>query len=440
MLCLAAGTWATAVIVAEPVKQTYGLDACVCRALEQSGQAINARVDQAIARTQRAQARSLALPHLSASASYTRLDEVQSVTFGESTMQLGELDNYEVKGEISQLLYAGGQVGAALRAAELAEKYAECARLDIEIALARDVRVAFSRLLLARETVSVHKESVSQLVAFVATTERKHKQDTVSRFDVLSARVRLANEQPLLIEARNNLDIAVEDLCRLLDLESGQVVFEGELLPISVSASLEALLGIAMTNNPSLRCMEYRVALGREDTVSARSDALPDLTARAEYNGANSSRFVSYGDDWQWHWNAGVVLSWNIWDGDLTRQTIRRKGLEYNKLLTNYDEMGKTIALRVRQAYLEMNRAQESIEASEGNVALAEKALDIARTRYDAGAATHLEFTDTNLALTVARLEWLRSLHGLAVAVADLEYACGGVIGEAKPGVRKGDE
>ncbi len=111
----------------EPVMNTYRIDDCMSRALETSGQAINARTDQVIAHSRRTQARSLALPHLSAEGSYTRLDEVQTMTFGDQTVELGQLDNYEVKGEISQLLYAGGQVGAAPRAAGFAEKYAASA-------------------------------------------------------------------------------------------------------------------------------------------------------------------------------------------------------------------------------------------------------------------------------------------------------------------------
>ena len=40
---------------------------------------------------------------------------------------------------------------------------------------------------------------------------------------------------------------------------------------------------------------------------------------------------------------------------------------------------------------------------------LAEKSLEIARTRYENGLATYLDFTDANLSLNVARLTRLQA-------------------------------
>jgi len=401
------------------------LSACIERALDQSGVARNARTDEDIAHAIRSQARSLVFPQLSASGAYTRMDELQTFEVEGTSVELGELDNYELKGEISQLLYSGGQVGAALRAARLEEQRAAAARQHAESGLVRDVRILFARVLRAREAVLVQEESLAQLRSFLEMTQRMRKQETASEFDVLSAGARVAACRPQLIAARNNRELAVEDLCRILDLDATAVHVDGTLAAVVVPFSLDELVGIAMTNNPSLKEMQTRVRLGGEAVVSARSDGRPELRARAEYAGTDPYGFGGSSDGLEWHWNAGVVLSWNLWDGDLTRQIVRQRKLEADKLRVGYDELVKSVRLQVRRAFLEAATARKAIDASRESVDLARRALDIAETRFREGLATHLEFTDANLAVTVARMEWINSLYTLVVAVADLDYACG---------------
>jgi len=83
------------------------------------------------------------------------------------------------------------------------------------------------------------------------------------------------------------------------------------------------------------------------------------------------------------------------------------------------------VLLEVRQAYLALEHARELLAASGDSVALAERALAIARTRYETGLSTYIEFTDANLALSTARLVRAQALHDHAVALAQVAFACG---------------
>lgn len=423
LLCI--GAWRGEAARPADHRESLSRSACIERALAQSGVARNARTDEDIAHAIRNQARSLALPQLSASGAYTRMDELQSFEVEGTSVEIGELDNYELKGEISQLLYSGGQVSAALRAARLEEQRAAAARQHAESALVRDVRILFARVLRAREAVLVQEESLAQLTSFLEMTQRMRTQETASDFDVLTARTRVAACRPPLIAARNDRELAVEDLCRILDLDAPAVHVDGTLAEVVIPFSLEELVGIAMTNNPSLKEMKTRCRLGREAVVSARSDGRPELRARAEYTGTDPYGFGESSGDLEWHWNAGVVLSWNLWDGDLTRQVVRQRKLEADKSRVMYDELVKSVRLQVRQAFLEAATARKAIDASCESVDLAGRALGIAETRFREGLATHLEFMDANLSMTMARMEWINSLYTLVVAAAHLDYACG---------------
>lgn len=403
---------------------TYALDACIRIGLSESGAARNARCDQEIADRRLRQAYGLVLPHVAAEASYLRLDELQEIDFGESTESFGTLDNYEVAARVEQLLFSGGQVGAAVRAARAARAYADAARATTEARLIRDIETRFYGVLLARDAVSVREASVEQLEAYAEQTHAKEANGAASEFDLLTAQVRLANEKPKLITARNAHKLAAAELASLLGLPS-HCTFTGRLEQADIELSRVEMQRLALANRPMLKRSDLRLQLGREEIVSARSEALPDVRAHFSYSGANAYQFVSFDEEWEWHWNAGVTLNWNVWDGDLTRQKVKKQKAEYEKLVTGDDELRKAVKLDVRQAYLGLVQAREALAASGDSVALAERALAIARTRHAAGLTTYLEFTDANLALSTARLARLQAQHDLAVAVTDARYACG---------------
>ena len=403
----------------------YSLDDCIRIGLERSATAANAARDREIADARVIQARSEAIPGLAVRAGYTRLDELQAIDFGDEPVTLGSLDNYEITAEVNQLLYSGGRVKAGLRAAGQAREYADWSQSEIEARLVRDIRIGFYDILLARSAVQVREASLAQLTALLEQTEEKFKRGRASEFDVITSQVQLANERPECIRAVNTYALAAEAFKKLIHIEADNAEFVGELTYHPMGTELEALTAEAMANRPALQALEVLVGLREEDLRASRSGALPDLRTYFLYTGANSYRFVSFEDRWDWHWNAGVVFSWPLWDGGLTLGKVREKRLEVDKSLTDLDEFERAVRLEVRQAFLDMRHAEETVAAGRDNVALAEKALKIAGVRYDAGLATRLEFADANLALNTAKLSWHRALRDHMAALARLEYARG---------------
>ncbi len=400
------------------------LEATLAYGLEHSPTARLARRDEDIARTQIGQAASLALPQVSLNAEYMRLDEVQNIDFGEQPLPMGTLDNYEVTAGVSQLLYSGGQVGAALRAARLARDYADASRRSTEAELVRDITVQFYGVLLSGAAVDVQEASITQLEAYVEQARMRKEGGAASEFESLTAQVRLANEKPKLIDARNHFELALSSFATLLNYP-GTLTVTGAFEAVDLGLDLIEMEQMALEHRQELRGSAIRVGLGREAVVSARSEGLPSVRAFFNYHGANAYQFVSFDDEWDWHWNAGLVLNWNLWDGNLTRQSVRQKRFELEQLETGAEALRAGILLQVRQAWLGWVHAKEALAAGGDSVKLAERALEIAQARYRSGLSTYLELTDANLALSTARLALLKARHDQAVAAAQIRYVCG---------------
>ncbi|MFO7870525.1 MAG: TolC family protein [Kiritimatiellia bacterium] len=402
----------------------YTLEDCIEAGLENSARIKTASADRAIADYLVEQARSSALPKVSLSGRYTRQDELQEVSFGEQTTEVGSLNNYSVEAGVNQLLYSGGKVRSALRAARLSRKLASSSKRETELSLVRDIRDGFYGVLLARDSVSVREDSVKQLESLVKQAEAKHKTGAGSEFNVLRAKVELANEKPALIAARAGYETALAAFRRLLGIEE-EIALRGELSFVPFEGEYDDLVAEALSNRPALRRSEVAVELRKEDVSAAKAGYMPEVNAFFNYTGTKPYGFVTADDEWEWHWSTGLMLNWSLWDSGLTSGRVGEKQQELVKARTAREDLERAVKLQVKTAYLDMKHAAEAVKAGKGNVRLAEKALEIAATRLETGAGTHLEFTDANVALSTAKLGYLGAVMDHMNAVSRLKAAIG---------------
>lgn len=434
-VCLWACCWLAAILPAwarGTMHPVYTLEDCLRIGLERASVLRNARRDSEIAETTIGEVGAQIRPQLSARASYTRLDARQQVTVGEQSLALGALDNYAAGFSARQLLYAGGSVRAALRAAR-DYRDLEAHRLDqVRAELIRDIHAGFADLLLLEATVEVHEKTVAQLADVVEQTQRRFDREQVAEFDLLNARVQLHNAMPDLVRARHDLNVAKAAFRNLVRLDSTDFAIDGQLQEAAAAVSLDGSLQRARLHRPELLALERLASLREADIRAEQGRYLPELSLTADYSGENPADMFADADRWEWRWRAGLQVSWNWLDGGLRRHLVRRKRLERDKALESLDEARRAVELDVRKAYLRVVHAGEAVGASRENVALAGKSLEIARTRYETGLTTRLEFNDVNLALKRARLNALRALRDQRQALNDLAFAVGDYVEQGK--------
>lgn len=406
------------------IRPAYTLAECLELGLRQAAAARNALRDEQIAGTRIGQVRAQVLPHLGAQGSYTRMDEVPAFEFDGERYEMGREDNLAAGVEARQLLYSGGSVGAALKAAKLYRAVAQERVRGVNNGLIRDIRTAFNDILLADEQVQVQAASLAQLEDLLAQAESRYRQQTVAEFDVLTARVKVANHRPLLIHARKQAELARAAFRNLVQLEPVDFELKGELRYVPVERPLEEWQERGAQQRPEL--LEQRKYLGmwQADIRAEQGGYLPQIHAFANYEGTDPES-GSARDAWKWGWSAGVAAEWDIFDGLLRRNRVREKSLELEKARETLADTERQVALEVQTAFLDLEQAAETVAASRETVELAEKSLEIARARYDNGLATYLDYTDANLALRVAQLTRLQALHDHMNALARLEQASG---------------
>jgi outer membrane protein len=427
--------WTTVVVIgwlvsagggsaAEPASEVpvFTLRECIALGLTQAASARNAYRDELIAGTLIEQARAEILPHLNANGNYTRLDDVSSFEFDGNVVEMGLEDNYEAGVELTQLLYSGGSVKSSLRAAELYRKVAQSRVQQILSELIRDIRMGFNDILLADERVRVRAASVSQLEELLAQAESRYRQQTVSEYEVLSARVRVANDRPLLIAARKEARLARATFRNQVQLEPEEFELDGALVFEPSDRPLEDWEILGLERRPELQEQRDFLGIWEAGIRAEQGGYFPQIRAFAGYQGQNPES-GSAREAWEWGWNAGVRAEWDLFDGALRRNKIKEKQLELDKSKETLADTERQIVLEIQSHYLDLQQAAETVAASRETVSLAEKGLEIALARYENGLATNLDYADANLALSRARLTRLLALHEHMNALARLEQA-----------------
>lgn len=306
-----------------------------------------------------------------------------------------------------QVLYAGGQVRAAINIAKFTEDssyYQLRDTIDRVVAL---TRVQFYEVLLTRSLITVQEEAVRLLGDALKDQQNRFEAGTVPRFNVLRAEVELSNAQPDLIRAKSNALIAQLQLAKTLALDpgpNGRPTFHcvGEFSVSEPRLGLTGAIAAAKERRAFLKVQRQQILTGKEQIRVALAGYKPRFDANAGYEFRNA-RLSDKLDQIVDGWFFGVTGSWDIFDGLETAGRVRqaRAQLEFAKI--NYDDSVQKVELEVQQSHANLQAARETIRSQQKNVEQALEALRLASERLTAGAGTQLEVLDARVALTKAR-------------------------------------
>jgi TolC family type I secretion outer membrane protein len=416
----------------EPESMT--LEQCLALALQQNPDILKAQEELRRTFGVIVEARAEALPKVQATGYITRIDDDFIDTFpGAPVVANNQKNPWEVGVEVSQLVYSGGRVNAALRAARISEEIAKRQFQRAAADTVLNVRTAFYRIQLAQAQVNVREQSIKLLEQQLKDVQHRFEAGTVPRFNVLRAEVELANARPPLIRAQNDLRLGREQLVRLLAIdeqprtEFTPIRFQGALQYEPRKVEMADAIRQALERRPELKLVEQQAALRHEDIAAARSGYHPELSLFAGY-GVRNTRFGEQIDDAFHGWTVGARASWNIFDGMLTRGKIKQAEAELGRAEIEQDDTRRAIELEVRQAYSDYVQALELLEAQKKTVEQAEESLRLADARFKAGSGTQLDVLSAQTALTEARSNEVVALHDYNVALAKLERATGATV------------
>ncbi len=437
---IVSAAWPARAASTNATPESLRLQDCIDLALRQNPTILKAREE--IRRNQGVvvEVRAQAVPQVTASGSYEGISRqaidafpfpATGATNSPSTVFKNQEQPWTAVVEISQLIYAGGRVNAALRAAKLSD---QIAALGFQSAVADtilDVRKDFYQILLDVALVDVREQSVKLLDEQLHDAQSRFDVGSVPRFNVLRAEVELENAKPPLIRAQNDLRISKESLVKLLAIDASNqtnaftpINFEGKLVYEHRAWDLPTALEQALQRRPELLSAERHISVARANVQVASSGYKPQASVFGNY-GWHDYVFGNDPGDTREGWTLGANLNWALFDGMLTRGKVTEARAQLQEANLDYADTRRQVELEVRQAYSDYLQTLELIEAQKKTVEEAEESLRLAEARFRAGTGTQLDVLSAQTALTEARSNEIQALHDYNVAIATLERVTG---------------
>ncbi len=404
---------------------------CLHIALQQNGTILKAKSDLEASHGVVVQTKAIAKPKAQLTGQFQAIDENSIDTPSQSSFSFGTDKSWNAGIQLVQSIYEGGRIKSALRTARLTQEQALLEYQTVVVDTLLAVRVAYYDVLLAGQQIVVREASVNLLGRELDDQQRRFDAGTVPRFNVLRAEVAVANARPALIRTRNAHRIAKNKLANLLGYNLPREIWEDiplqltdRLDAVPYAVELPAAIAQALERRPELGALRKAEALRQEGVVNANSGYKPSVQVFGGY-GTRSSSFENDLAFERHGWLAGAQMSWNIFDGFLTKGKVAEARALREKSKTELDDAARRIELEVRTAYSFFIEAREVLESQKKVQEQADEALRLARARTDAGTGTQLEVLDAQTALTEARTTQVQALHDYAVARARLERAIG---------------
>src|SRR5271154_2317706 len=385
------------------------------------------------------QTRAIALPQLTEDGQYKDTDPGAIEGFPGST---SPNQNWNAGVQITQSIYQGGKLMAAIRAAKVTKEQALAQYQTTLADTLLSVRLAYYDILLAAEQITVNEASVNLLQKELDDQQHRYDAGTVPHFNVLRAKVSVANARPPLIQAQNNYRIAKNNLSNLLGYNLPREITDN--IPLNLTDGLDAMpyqinlsgaIQQALEKRSELVALRKTEELQKLNITDASSGYKPNVQLFAGYNWFNQQFNVptlsdpkppTPGlDEYLSGWNAGAQVSWDIFDGMLTHGKVVQAKAQHEKSKTAVDEEMRNIELEVRTTYSDFLEAQEVLESQKTVKEEAEESLREANARADAGTGTQLDVLDAENQLTQARSTQVQALHDYDAARARFERAIG---------------
>ncbi|NBS78708.1 TolC family protein [bacterium] len=428
--------------VPEFTSKRLNLAQCVALALEQ-----NTEIRQAKEEVQRkegvsVEVRSALLPKVTAQGTY----EYQSKSLNALLVNAGIVSademNWNAGVRVTQLLFDGGAALSRTRAARLSESQSMLLLQDTIDRVILEVRKNVYAVLLNRSLIDVQTEAVHLKQEQLTSQQKRFKAGTVTKFNVLTADVELANNMPQLIRARNNKRVAEVQLARVLALDypmeaaedwTPPVYVEGDLPYQPVKTDLSASLRNAVFNRNDLRAVKKEIEIQSKLFEAAKREAfIPKIVGSGGYDVIQNPGSSSFTDSFNGP-VASINGTWTLYDGMLSTGRFMQLKAQIRKAEVAYEEKRRLVESDVRDAVVKMEEAQELVTSQQRNVEQSRESLRLAEARFNVGAGIQLDIINAQSNLTQAQFNELQGRFDYNVAVASLERATATPFGPKNP-------
>jgi outer membrane protein len=403
----------------------FTLEESITEGLKASSQLKIAQSKINFAEAQADQINSQLFPQLKLNASYFRLSDVPPFEISLPVLQepvvIQEpvLNNYSIRLSLQQPLFTGFRLSSLKSAAKLsAEAYS--------VEYSKEVNEEAFKIIHSFwnfQRAKIYKQAVENNVlsaeAYLNDTRRFLENDLVTMNDLLKLEVQHSNSKLKLIEAENALLLARTSFNKALALSlpyESDIMTE-QIYPQNFTLSLEEIIQEAKTNREELKAASLRIEAGKETITAANSTWFPSIYLTSSYNYSRpNTRIFPLQDKFNDSWDAGVTLSWEIFNWGNSKAQVRQSEENLIQIETAKNQIEDAIEIEIYRNYLEVTSSLKKIDVSSESLNQSKENLRLTREKYKEQLASSADLID-------AENSFLQAETGFNSSLIDYELA-----------------
>ncbi len=390
---------------AQELSQPFSLKQCIIYAQEHNIQILRQQEEVRTADINVLQAKLNYIPSLSAGVG-------ASTSFGRSRDE----SQYAVNPNTTAFS-ASGSVGLSTELFGGLEKYHSLKRAELNLRstllgiekakndLALNVTAAYLEILFAEERVKISENQVATLREQLARTSKLVEAGKATEGERLQLEAQLADAENELISLKGSRTMAYFNLSQLLEIDDYEnfriVIPEALTIGSGQLPSAEEIIEQAQSL-PQIADAQVKMEIARRNLSIARAAYYPTLSLSAGYGSSYyellQPKPVMGTDPFftQWRDKGSSYFSLNlnipIWNSLRTRNNVRMNKVAQTQAEFDLQLARKQLRKEVQTASIDVTTAYEEYIASQKNVETNEESFRHVQRKFDAGAATSVDY------------------------------------------------
>ena len=239
-----------------------------------------------------------------------------------------------------------------------------------------------------------------------------------TQLDVLNAEVDYNNDSITYLTIIQELGNAKRDLNVLLGRDVNTLFSVDTTIVYEKDITLDLLMEEAMKNNVGILLTKGNVQTAEYDININRSNMIPRLDASAQYvwNQRNNDATNIFANQRNYGPQAGLSLSWNIFDGGLTKTRVQNAKITRDNELITLEQNEQILERNVNNAWAFYQNALFVLKAERKNMETNQNNFDRSVEQYQLGQINSITFRAAQLNFLNANLNFNRAKYEAKIA------------------------
>jgi len=322
--------------------------------------------------------------------------------------------DFSAKFELQQPLLNADMLYQRKAAAKQVEMYQHLANRTKEY-VCYETEKTYLQLQMAYDEIKVLNEALATSKAVYKTSKDYYNQGLIQKSDLLNAELHVMNIETQVKSSLSGIQDASDMLSILMGRPTGTVY---TIDPINITNAV-ITDGIELSNERS----DFKALQKGMDTYdmmikSSKMSYLPRMNAFASWQLNDKSMFGFDANSYL----AGIQVSWNIFNGNRTRNTISQQSLEKEKLAKQLDQQKREAQLQINHAMRQLSDASFVMKQQQLAVEQASEALRVLQNRYTQGLVKTTDVLMAQTQLSQQKIGYVHAVFNYNLAAASLQF------------------